>query len=73
MAVQNFNFKGLACPQPVLKLQLAAMKIPAGDTVNVEADCSTFKDDITAWCSKTGKILVYCNKEGNVWKAQVQF
>lgn len=73
MATHDLDFKGLACPQPVLKLQLAAMKFQAGDTVNVQADCSTFQDDLTAWCSKTGKILVSCSRDGNVWKAQVQF
>ncbi|MBP7652546.1 sulfurtransferase TusA family protein [Candidatus Dependentiae bacterium] len=72
MAVHNLDFKGLACPQPVLKLQIASMKMAAGDVINVEADCSTFNSDIQSWCSRMGKILVSCSKDGNVWKAQIQ-
>jgi tRNA 2-thiouridine synthesizing protein A len=72
MATQKLDCKGMACPQPVLKLQVAAAKASPGDVIEIEADCATFGNDIQSWCSRTGKILVSCNNDGGVWKAQVQ-
>ena len=55
MAVHTLDVLGLKCPQPVLKLAAMARNIPAGDTVEVIADCESFPKDVEAWCGKTGK------------------
>jgi TusA-related sulfurtransferase len=52
------DFRGLKCPQPVLKLAIKANSLPKGTTVEVLADCHTFPVDVTNWCSKSGKVLV---------------
>jgi len=65
---------GLKCPQPVLKLAAMAKEIPAGDTVEVLADCPSFPKDVEAWCTKTKKTLLFCMDEGGgKFKAQIQF
>lgn len=52
------DFRGLKCPQPVLKLAIKTNSMPKGTTVEVLADCHTFATDITNWCIKSGKVLV---------------
>lgn len=74
MAVHSLNVLGLKCPQPVLKLATMAKTIPAGDTVEVLADCESFPKDVVAWCSKMRKTLLFCVDEGGgKYKAQIQF
>ena len=74
MAVHTLDTLGLKCPQPVLKLATMAKEIPAGDTVEVLADCESFPQDVQVWCSKTGKTLLFCVDEGGgKHKAQIQF
>ena len=69
----EMNLYGLKCPQPVLKVATAAKKLPAGEMIEVLADCSSFAKDIDAWCQKTGKTLLFCMDEGDgKWKAQIQ-
>ena len=74
MTLHTLDVLGLKCPQPVLKLAAMAKEIPAGDTVEVLADCESFPKDIIAWCDKTKKTLLFCVDEGGgKHKAQIQF
>jgi tRNA 2-thiouridine synthesizing protein A len=74
MALHTLDVLGLKCPQPVLKLATMAKEIPAGDTVEVLADCESFPKDVVAWCGKTNKTLLFCVDEGGgKHKAQIQF
>jgi tRNA 2-thiouridine synthesizing protein A len=74
LAVHTLDVLGLKCPQPVLKLAAMAKEIPAGDTVEVLADCESFPKDVVAWCDKTNKTLLFCVDEGGgKHKAQIQF
>lgn len=74
MALHTMDVLGLKCPQPVLKLATTAKDIPAGDTVEVLADCPSFPRDVETWCTKTKKTLLFCVDEGGgKFKAQIQF
>jgi len=74
MATQTLDLLGLKCPQPVLKIAAMAKELPAGETVEILADCESFPKDIEAWCTKTGKTLMFCVDEGGgKFKAQIQF
>lgn len=74
MAVHTLDVLGLKCPQPVLKVAIMAKEIPAGDTVEILADCESFPKDIAAWCEKTKRTLLFCVDEGGgKYKAQIQF
>lgn len=64
--------KGLKCPQPVLKTAIKANTLPAGTSLEVQADCPTFADDITKWCSETGKVLVSVVDQGGFQVATIQ-
>jgi tRNA 2-thiouridine synthesizing protein A len=73
MAVQKLELLGLKCPQPILKIAAEAPKIPAGEILEVLADCESFPRDIEAWCKKTGRTLLFCRDEGGKFNAQIQF
>ena len=67
------DLKGLKCPQPVLKIAIKASSIPAGTSVEVLADCSTFPEDIKKWCQDSGRVLISCVDHGGVYTATIQF
>jgi tRNA 2-thiouridine synthesizing protein A len=66
------NCKGLKCPQPVLKTAIKANSLPAGTTLEVQADCPSFADDITKWCNDTGKVMVSIVDQGTFKVATIQ-
>jgi tRNA 2-thiouridine synthesizing protein A len=68
------DFKGLKCPQPVLKLAIKANTVPKGTTVEVHADCTSFPNDVKKWCADTGRVLINCmDKGGGMNVATIQF
>lgn len=69
---ERLDFRGLKCPQPVLKTAIAVMKMPRGTTVEIMADCPTFPDDIKKWCQQTGNTLVNVVNSGGTNTATVQ-
>ncbi len=74
MATQTMNFNGLKCPQPVLKLAVAARTVPAGTVVEVLADCAEFPNDVKKWCEKQGKTLMgVTNLGAGKFKAEIRF
>jgi len=69
----QMNYKGLKCPQPVLKLTVAARTVPPGSTLEILADCPSFPKDLEKWCQKNGKVLISCiAQEGGLFQATVQ-
>ena len=70
----NLDYRGLRCPQPILKLTIQARQIAAGTTVEVLADCPDFPNDLKKYCERHGKVLLACTDTGGgAFKAQVQF
>ncbi|MFP3898879.1 MAG: sulfurtransferase TusA family protein [Dehalococcoidia bacterium] len=74
MATHNLDYRGLKCPEPVLKLAVfAKQQAQPGDIVEILSDCDTFPQSIEGWCKKSGKTLLLCVDEGGgQFKAQVQ-
>jgi TusA-related sulfurtransferase len=66
------NFRGLKCPQPVLKTAIKANTLPAGTVLEVHADCPSFPDDVKKWCDDTGKVLVSIVDKGGFNAATIQ-
>jgi len=65
MATQ-LDFKGMACPMPIMKTAMAFKKATSGDQFEVMCDDPGFEPDIKAWASETGNILDEIKKDGNV-------
>ncbi|MEJ2313667.1 MAG: sulfurtransferase TusA family protein [Nitrospirota bacterium] len=64
MAATKLDFKGMACPMPIMKTAMAFKKAQAGDVFEVVCDDPGFEPDITAWCNETGNTLGSITKEG---------
>lgn len=73
MGVHKLDALGLKCPQPTLKMTALAVRMQAGDVLEVTADCPTFEKDVRDWCGRTGKILLWIRDEGDAKKCQIQF
>ena len=55
MPTQTIDARGLKCPQPILKITASAIKMKAGDIIEIIADCSTFENDVRDWCQRSKK------------------
>jgi tRNA 2-thiouridine synthesizing protein A len=66
------NFRGMKCPQPVLKTAIKANTLPAGTVLEVQADCPSFPADVKKWCEDTGKVLVSIVDKGGFNAATIQ-
>ncbi|MBN2559738.1 MAG: sulfurtransferase TusA family protein [Phycisphaerae bacterium] len=74
MATISLDCCGMRCPQPVLKIAAKAPEMPAGDILEVTADCPTFDKDVRAWCTRMNKTLLAVTDMGGAKKkAQIQF
>lgn len=60
----RLDFKGMACPIPIVKTATALKKAEAGETFEVVSDDAGFERDIVAWCEQTGNVLNGITKEG---------
>jgi tRNA 2-thiouridine synthesizing protein A len=65
--------RGLKCPQPVLKVAIRAASADPGTTLEVQADCESFSQDIEKWCSDSGRVLMSVVDRGTYQVATVQF
>lgn len=67
----TLDFKGMACPMPIMKTAMALKKAQPGDTFEVLSDDPGFEPDITAWCNETGNTLQSFTKNGKDFKAVI--
>jgi len=62
---QKLDFKGMACPMPIMKTAMAFKKASSGDLFEIESDDAGFEADIIAWCEETENPLEgLTNKDG---------
>ena len=73
MTKHTLDAKGCRCPQPILKITTMLPQISPGDVLEVEADCTTFEDDVAKWCERMHKTLLAITKNGDITVAQIQF
>lgn len=65
---------GLKCPQPVLRLSVVSADMKPGELLEIIGDCPTFEKDITAWCIRLKKTLLFMRDEGGYRKhAMIRF
>ena len=64
MTTKPLNYRGLACPLPIVKISAVLKKAASGDQFEITADDAGFEKDITAWCRTTGNTLVGITKTG---------
>ena len=60
----NLDLKGLLCPMPVVKLQLAVKKMTTGQLIEGVATDPGVMADIPAWARTSGNELVSIEQQG---------
>jgi TusA-related sulfurtransferase len=64
MAKTELNFRGMACPMPIMKTAMAFKKAASGDVFETVSDDPAFEADIRAWSKETGNILQGVTRSG---------
>ena len=60
----TLDAKGLMCPMPIVKLAKKMKDMPVGSVLELIADDVGSKEDVPAWCKRTGNELVGQKEEG---------
>ncbi len=64
--VKTLNYKGLACPMPVVKISKEIKTVNVGDTVEVLTTDPGSLSDFPAWAKTTGQQVVETKQEAGV-------
>ena len=65
---QTLDFKGLACPMPIVKTAKAMKDLPSGALVEVLATDPGSVKDFAAWARTTGNELLESSQLGTVYR-----
>jgi len=64
---ESLDSKGLMCPMPIVKLAKKMKEMQVGKVLELVADDPGSKEDVPAWCSRTGNELVEMRQEGKAF------
>ncbi len=68
---EKLDFKGMACPMPIMKTAMAFKKANSGDLFEIESDDPGFEADFIAWCSETENPLEGLTNKDGILKATI--
>lgn len=71
-ADETLDACGLSCPEPILRLAARMKELPPGMTLKILADDPGAKEDIPAWCRRTGNPLVSIDEKDGIIAAIVK-
>lgn len=63
----TLDAKGLMCPMPIVKLAKKIKELQVGQVLELIVDDPGAKEDVPAWCSRTGNELLEMKQEGNAY------
>lgn len=58
--------KGLSCPMPIVKLAQKMKEQQPGQVLELLADDVGAREDVPAWCNRTGNELLGMEEKGDV-------
>jgi tRNA 2-thiouridine synthesizing protein A len=64
---ETLDAKGLMCPMPIVKLSKKMKEMPVGKVLELISDDIGSKEDVPAWCKRTGNELVSTKEEGGAY------
>ncbi len=62
-AVRTLDYKGLACPMPIVKISMEIGKVAVGDVLEVHTTDPGSIADFPAWAKTTGHEIVDVQQE----------
>jgi tRNA 2-thiouridine synthesizing protein A len=68
MKTEILDCRGLMCPMPIVKLAKKIKEVEPGSLIELVADDVGSKEDVPAWCKRTGNELVEMKEEGGVYR-----
>lgn len=64
--------KGLVCPEPIVKVNMAIKKLQIGQIIMMESTDAGATNDMHSWTKRTGHQLLKEEADGNVLKFYVK-
>lgn len=68
----TLDAKGLMCPMPIVQLAKKVKELKSGQVLELIADDVGAKEDVPAWCNRTGHQMVEQEEEGNVFRFYIR-
>ena len=65
---ETLDARGLMCPMPIVKLAKKVREMQQGQVLELLADDVGAKEDVPAWCNRTGNELVGQEEDGKTIK-----
>ena len=63
---------GQSCPMPIVMMAKKAKEMKSGQVLELLSDDVGSKEDVPAWCSRTGNQLIGTEQEGKIFKFYVK-
>lgn len=70
--VEILDAKGLMCPMPIVQLAKKIKTMKVGDELELISDDVGSKEDVPAWCKRTGNELVEQKEAGGVYTYRIK-
>ena len=71
-ANKTLDASGLSCPLPIVKTKKEIDSMAPGQVLEVISTDPGSKNDMTAWCKRTGNELLESSEEGGKFKFYVK-
>ena len=68
----TLDTKGLMCPMPIVQLAKKVKEMRPGQVLELVADDVGAKEDVPAWCSRTGHQLVGSEQDGRILRFYIK-
>lgn len=68
----TLDAKGLMCPMPIVQLAKKSKEMKSGEILELLADDVGAKEDVPAWCSRTGHALVGTEEDGKILRFYIK-
>ncbi len=68
----TLDARGLMCPMPIVHLAKKVKEMKSGQVLELLADDVGAKEDVPAWCSRTGNQLVGTEEEGKLLRFYIR-
>ncbi|ABR56545.1 sulfurtransferase TusA family protein [Methanococcus aeolicus] len=62
----TLDARGLQCPMPIVELAKKMKELKEGEILELIADDVGAKEDVPAWCNRTGNELVEMTEENGI-------
>ena len=70
--METLDTRGLQCPMPIVELAKKIKELKEGEVLELIADDPGAKEDVPAWCKRTGNELIEMSEEGGVLRFKIK-